>query len=333
MVPPDQVTLDMILRVLTPGFLEDVASLVIDSVLYGVYVVLFTVSLYSISRKFSQQRITTLIALSATLAMFGSSTYMWATRAVVCARYYDFRVVRNDTGVWALPSELSTARADDVRAGMFMFSFIIGDGVLAWRTSVLSSRNKPVTFICTVIWLAMFCSALSAIVIAAKFKLGKDDLTGTLIDAGWCISLALNILCTTLLGPYKPRSHSRATKTLAGHGGPTSAARTLGVLVIAGLLYVLLSLPRIILIVLNYGIPPDARIAPALEYAAMIGNEVPNQLVGLFPTTVTALIFWESTVFEPSVPSIESAGTVSIRFASTRGDGRMRNASFDTEES
>ncbi|KZV82167.1 hypothetical protein EXIGLDRAFT_843989 [Exidia glandulosa HHB12029] len=330
MVPPDQVTLDMLLRDITPGFLEGIASLVIDSILYGIYIILFTVSLYSISRRFAKQRITTLITLSATLAMFGSSTYMWATRAVVCASYYDFQVIRNDTGVWVLPSELSTARADDVRGGMFTFSFIIGDGVLAWRTSVLLSRNRPVTFICAVMWLAMFCSALSAVVLAAKFKLGRDDLTGKLIDGSWCISLALNILCTTLLGRIA-WSHSRATKTLTEHGGPTSASRTLGVLVIAGLLYVFLSLPRIIVVVLDY-ISPDARIAPALEFAAMIGNEVPNQLVGLFPTAVTALLFWESTVFEPRVPSMQSAGTVSIRFATTRGDGRMRDASFDTAE-
>ncbi|KZV84827.1 hypothetical protein EXIGLDRAFT_776137 [Exidia glandulosa HHB12029] len=318
--PPAPPTTDEILPLLIPAIMRDVASLTAQSVLYGMYLIVFTVAIYNLLqashlgevakiliplRRRKAQGAWMVLTVSISAA-FIISTFLWASNvAVLWQRMNTVFVGTEGTIIDRIDlANSSTEKVRYMNDVMFVISYIIGDAVIAWRIFILSQRMVWVSAVMGALWLATGFGLIGCLV---HSDFPSSDLLPRLCtnfeNVSWVISLIFNGLATVLLARLA-RSHRKASMVINSKKR-SKVDRVLSILVVSGVVYFILGVPRLSSFA-NQTLNP---LPSNLSYATQIIEAMLYQLVGLYPTMVTAFLFYESKLFAGTSTTSGSGAT------------------------
>ncbi|EJD43896.1 hypothetical protein AURDEDRAFT_137608 [Auricularia subglabra TFB-10046 SS5] len=288
MSSPPPTTDDLLPRLMT-AIMRDIASIIAQSVLYGTYLIVFSVASYNFLKRRNVQRFALAFA-AITLATFTISTFLWASNIAVLVQRLDLVFVHTDENILVRikQANVSTAKMRYMSDVMFVVSYLIGDAIIAWRILVLSQWVLWTTILMFVLWLGSFATGFGLIgcLVHADFALTGDlpQLCTNLENSSWVISLVFNGMATLLLARIAWASN------MTDASKKSKVKRVLHVLVVSGCIYFLLGLPRLT----SFANPSLNPLPSNVSYATQIIEAMLYQLVGLYPTAVTAFLFYES---------------------------------------
>ncbi|KZV87948.1 hypothetical protein EXIGLDRAFT_773162 [Exidia glandulosa HHB12029] len=237
---------DEILPAISPDIIHDIAALVTMSVFYGIYFILAVFAIYALLKR---RQWTSQVIACVVLAMFGISTFLWASNVSVLVQRLDI-VLGSTRGPLAFRLSYANEATEKVRYMddlMFMILYLIGDAFLAWRIVMLRRRTIWVFGLFSVLWLGIFGSVTGLVgcLIHTNFP-SPDDLPHActnLSNAAWVLSLILNATSTGIIA-YVAWTYRRTVGNLLGTAR-TQVDGVLTTLVVSGVAYLLLGLPRL----------------------------------------------------------------------------------------
>ncbi|KZV85201.1 hypothetical protein EXIGLDRAFT_775790 [Exidia glandulosa HHB12029] len=308
--PPDE-----ILPKVALAFTRNLASLSAQSVLYGMYVITFSIAFISLVRR--RGELPCLLLTIATVIMFGLSTFFWASSVSVFVDEMQLILgaTYGDLSTRILDSNARTLKVRYSGDILFAFSYIIGDAVMAWRILVISRWRLFPSVALIGLWLGTTAMGLGLFGCVIHANWPPDaDLPGLCTQMGnvaWVLSLAFNGLATTLLARIA-WSHRKSATLISSSRRTTKVMRVLEILVVSGVIYFLLGVPRLTDFAKLTLSPFTTRLTMATQVIEdMLGqlvvrqsNRAPpvyrsdaSETKGLYPTAVTTFLFYESQVF------------------------------------
>ncbi|KZV88805.1 hypothetical protein EXIGLDRAFT_696317 [Exidia glandulosa HHB12029] len=238
----------------------------------------------------------------AMVALFTISTFLWSSNIAVLVKRVNIVFVDREGN---LLSRLQLANSSTelqryMNDVIFTVAYLIGDALIVWRIIILYQRQRVIAFSMLLLWLGAATTGVGLFGCLVQAKFPESDalprLCTNLENASWTISLILNAVGTALLARLAWKS-----SRLISENRYTKADRVLCTLVTAGLIYFILGLPRLTAFANQSLNPLPSNVSFATQViAAMLDN-----IVGLYPTAVTAVLFYESKIFESQtrVPS------------------------------
>ncbi|KAJ7871887.1 hypothetical protein B0H14DRAFT_2723335, partial [Mycena olivaceomarginata] len=197
-----------------------------------------------------------------------------------------------------LPRAESEASVIPALEAIFMFSVIIGDGVVIWRTWAIYQRRLLAILMPSILLLGLFSSVVIDTICYNNPLPGVEPIcpwTGLIF---WTLSIATNITCTIMIG-FKAWQHRKMMRelNLSGTHSRTSTERILSLLVESGFIYIFLWATEII-VWLNY-----SRDSP-LNYAFEVISPMGNQIAGMYPTLIIVIVNFRRTFWEEGTARI-----------------------------
>lgn len=302
MSSPPPTTDDLLPRLMN-AIMRDIASIIAQSVLYGTYLIVFSVASYNFLKRRNVQRFA-LVFAAITLATFTISTFLWASNIAILVQRLDIISFRTNENILLRikQANVSTAKMRYMSDVMFVVSYLIGDAIIAWRILVLSQWVIWTTILMFVLWLGSFATGFGLVgcLVHADFALSNDlpQLCTNLENTSWVISLVFNGMATLLLARIAWLLRRASLMTDASK--KSKVKRVLHVLVVSGCIYFLLGLPRLT----SFANPSLNPLPSKVSYATQIIEAMLYQLVGLYPTAVTAFLFYESKVLTDNTASL-----------------------------
>ncbi|EJD43881.1 hypothetical protein AURDEDRAFT_166940 [Auricularia subglabra TFB-10046 SS5] len=318
-------TTDEILPILIPAVMRDLVSLVAQSVLYGCYLVCVATTLYHLlnPRKRQGRRVGFVIAV--TLVMFVISTFHWASHFAVLIRRLRIVFLRTDGTISSriTRANLSTVKLLYLNDILFLVLYITGDAAMACRVFILQDRAAWPTAVMALLWAGSLGTGLGFVGCIAHKDLParNEQLCTRLQTASWLVSLLLNGVVACFLAQIA-RTHKRSVRVL-GLKTASLASQTLNVLATAGFAYVLLGLPRMT----QFANQSRNPLPTAVSFANEVIGSMLLQLVGLYPTCVSAVLFY--TARASGDPSITAADTSCDAVPLALGPGHRASALGD----
>jgi len=265
-----------------------------------------------------------LILTSAIFVMFTLSTYCWASTLSVLIFRINLVLMQSSMGDlyhrFTVASNSTTAVIRAMQHWMFSLNYLVGDALIAWRVSVIYQRSLKVTLGLVGIWLGTLSCVLGFFVCTAKADYGiGSDIPQSCSDwetSAWLVSLVFNSIATFLL--FLVARQNRKRTRMIDARRKTKVDRVLHILVVAGIVYVLIGLPRLSDFA-NQTLEP---FPTKVTFATQIISDVGDQVVGLYPTAVTVLLMYEKMIFGDSVmthATREDGSLAPMEFHATNG--------------
>ncbi|KAF7367199.1 hypothetical protein MSAN_00980200 [Mycena sanguinolenta] len=183
--------------------IRDVAALTVESVFCGVYSIFFVVAMYSICRRGLRSLRAILMSL-VMVFLFSASVAHWAFDCHVTFKNIHSLYIAD------IPLLDRADLADDINEKydhlqelFFDFSVILADAVLIWRTwAVYQGRLVAIAMPCALLLTGFVFALIDS---TCNVYDGATPLPGSRICAPapflvWGLSLAINIICTLLIG-------------------------------------------------------------------------------------------------------------------------------------
>ncbi|KZV84021.1 hypothetical protein EXIGLDRAFT_776976 [Exidia glandulosa HHB12029] len=182
-----------------------------------------------------------------------------------------------------------------------LVQYLIGDTLIVWRMAALRQWPRWVMHIMFTVWLGTLVCGVTAIgCLSQSFVPNLTDqrilrLAFVFEDISWVSSTVFNFLAVALLAHLA--LHHRRNSRLISPTNKTTVDRVLAVLATCGAVYVVLGIPRLTTIG-NAAQSFDKSSARdrAQSTASQIIECMLYQLVCLYPTAVTAVLFYSSKV-------------------------------------
>ncbi|KZV90354.1 hypothetical protein EXIGLDRAFT_770921 [Exidia glandulosa HHB12029] len=292
-MPTDDIpSTDTILPLLTPLIVQEIITMITQSTLFGAYFALEIFAMYHLLRKGKGAQS---VIAGAIFAMFATSTFLWGSNVAVLIQQINIVLgSRKDPIVF----RLSTANAstqklrymDDI---MFFVLYLIGDAVMAWRIVVLQRWNIRIIVILTMLWLGTLSAGTGLVgcLVHTNFP-SPDDLPKTCTNLGntaWLLSLVFNAICTCILA--RTTWVYRRTVGSMLNRKRTRVDRVLVTLVVSGVLYFLLGLPRLA----TFANPNLSPFPSKITFGVGLIELSLYQVVGIYPTVVIVVLLLDSS--------------------------------------
>ncbi|KAJ7320742.1 hypothetical protein DFH08DRAFT_890117 [Mycena albidolilacea] len=294
--------------------LQDAFGVIWETVLITAYGVFFAVAIYSIFWKGLKSR-GSIAMLCAIVSLYASSLTLWALDVTIWVQDTHIAFMSNST--IPLPDRKGLVNGnhhdlDTQQTALHLFNVMIADSVVLWRAWVLYPRALWIVSIPCVMLVLTFSVGVVQILCRFAFTIHQlPDLSGgsrvcVVSNLPWAFSLATNVTCTILIG-YRAWQHRRTMKALGivRHSQRMSADKVLSILVESGLIYCLLWLTQV------YN---DVKFGPASRtnaeiYIFWLFNGIGNQMLGMHPTLIIAIVNFKQTIWETdTVSTIQFAG-------------------------
>ncbi|KZW03190.1 hypothetical protein EXIGLDRAFT_725651 [Exidia glandulosa HHB12029] len=311
------------------GVVQDMSAVISGTGLYGVYLVLICVSTYSIMRQnWRRPTAASIVLLVGTVTMFMISTYLWAVNVGVLVRRIRLALVEVGRGPLATRLSLANTTTARIRYStdlLFIFEYLIGDAIIAWRVFVLYRWAPWVIAILVPIWLGSLATGLGLLGCLSQndFALGAQlpKLCPDLENASWTISLALNAISTVLMAriAWNRRKETQHPQYTGPRKQRSKVDRVLSILVVSGLVYFILGISRLTAFA-NSSLNP---LPGKVSFANEIIEFMFDQLVGIYPTAVTVFVLNESSIF---------GSALSSTFVGTHSEGLSQSIHFKTKQ-
>ncbi|KAF7294032.1 hypothetical protein MKEN_01449500 [Mycena kentingensis (nom. inval.)] len=256
------------------------------AVAWGVYAVLFVVSVLLVVRKGVQGSTPRQVLLFSTCFMFTAST---ALAGVDTAIY----LVQFSGGDY-LPTSTKLQLACEV---LFDSLFLMGDTIVIWRTWAICADRKSFIAAPLTVWFGGFACLFSLICVSIRNGVSSGwtvgvydtDTTLHLSLATAALSAATNFFCTVFISvkAWRRRDIFRRQISRDASGPATRTHKIMSVLVESGLIYLAIWMVAMLNFYLNWN-------APVLQ--AMLRGGI-DMVMGLYPTLIIALVHIDYTVW------------------------------------
>ncbi|KAH7099382.1 hypothetical protein BKA62DRAFT_310718 [Auriculariales sp. MPI-PUGE-AT-0066] len=303
---PPSFTTEEILPLLIPSVIRDIASLITQSIFYGMYLAAFAVAVYSICKQ-RRSGLSALVLASSTLALFAIATFLWGSDVAILVRRLDivFNQTDNDMLTRIVRANSSTAKLRYMNDVMFVIAYLIGDAVIAWRILILWQWELFTVIGLSLLWLGSTATGFGMIGCIVKNDFPSSSLLpktcSNLGNSSWTISLVFNAVSIGLLA-WITSTH-RAGSRVIREKRKSKIDRVLSLLVIAGIVYFIIGVPRLT----SFANPSLNPTWTRLSFATQVIESSLYQLVGLYPTALTACLMFES--HSASSYGIETTGS------------------------
>lgn len=264
-----------------------------QSIVYGVYAMLFMLSTYILLHRGFQSRANVAL-LSATTVMFIVST----AYLILCVVITILELTQTGNQRYAHTLDQLTVAQVYVPA----INSAISDAVVIWRAWVLWEDNRKVMIVPLVLLVgsiaAMCTSAGYAICTFVVHDLSSSNHCNLMAMPtemiAWVLSLATNVATTCLIA-YKAWEHRQFIKINFDHGTVKSKAQgILSLLVESGTIFCIL---WIIGISTNASFMVNSRLTKALSAGDAIADTSEIHLMGIYPTIIILLVTFQKTVW------------------------------------
>ncbi|KAJ7064607.1 hypothetical protein C8F01DRAFT_770294 [Mycena amicta] len=174
----------------------NIAGVVAECVIYGIFLVLFCGGMYLRISRFDSQRgdLWWNPVVICTVAIFLICTAHWSLTLT--------RFLRAFTGshgsalaYYCRPNDL----LQSVNAAITIVSLWFGDALIIHRLWVIWERNAKVTAIPTLCWLGLVGSGISAIVAISKHLHYNNGVTSAFLPVNWLLRIITNVYCTAFI--------------------------------------------------------------------------------------------------------------------------------------
>ncbi|KAF9263173.1 hypothetical protein L218DRAFT_987793 [Marasmius fiardii PR-910] len=322
--PVSQETQSVIFDGLGTYFVVNLAGVVSETGLWGIYLVLFSWAVKLQLKQTKMKNKSNILILVVTWILFLSSTALWAmnvSQLTLATQGFFFRYPE----LGLLDRWLSLN--DDIRGfglpmeALFLVNMIVGDSVVIWRAWVLCQNNRlhKLVYIPIVMLLASFVFTVIALNCLASNGYGDQSP----IPQGsktcrwsqpiaWGISLLTNAVSTTLIA-IRAWQHRQFLRRNFG-GRKTRSEKILLILVESGFIYCLFWLTQ-----LNLFFDRD-RGRNFVTFLSVFLNAVGDQISGVYPTCIIILVNmqrsmseFDSTVQMSTLPSPSNSDPSSRR--------------------
>ncbi|KAH7099388.1 hypothetical protein BKA62DRAFT_310807 [Auriculariales sp. MPI-PUGE-AT-0066] len=290
---------------------RDMLGVVAGSVLYGLYILVFLLAGYTIVRKRRTRLANQLIGLS-TLAMFIISTFLWAQS--IWTLWFRMNTSFRNEGPVNLSDRVRLANTETVHIRfvadfMFTISFLLGDAVIGWRILTIWQWHLIATIVLGTLYLATLATGFGFIgcITHAKFPSSANvpPLCTRFFNYQWVMSIAFNIATTILIAilAWQQRRSNRLVEKRR-----TNVDRVLMFLVVTGIIYIIISAPRLSSFH-NTSLQPFPSAFTNVEQTIEMCL---YQIVNLYPTAVTATLSYFTRI-DDTKKTMETAATAGMR--------------------
>ncbi|KZV82444.1 hypothetical protein EXIGLDRAFT_843707 [Exidia glandulosa HHB12029] len=315
---PEDTPTDQVLPVEILPVMRDFVSVFTESVFFGIYIAIYPVAMYHLLKRTRTKRSSWPIAAVITV-MFLISVYQWSSAVgIVMQREVTMFLHTEGTMVQRIRlANAQTTKPSYASELLFVQQFILGDAVIAWRLLVIHNWARWLFVILASLWLGTVATGFGLIGCLAHAEFPIYDsprLCTELENVSWLLSLTFNGFATVMFA-LLARSHRKMSRVL-DEKRKTKVDRVLMVLVISGIIYFILGLPRLS----SFANPSILPFFSRLTWATEVIESALDQIVGIYPTAVTAFLFYESKMFSsPSAASYDGTGQshtlTTLRFA------------------
>ncbi|KAG7097992.1 hypothetical protein E1B28_005300 [Marasmius oreades] len=284
-------------------FVVNLAGVVSETGLWGIYLVLFSWAMkLQLTRSKLRNRANILIIV-VTLALFLSSTALWAmnvSQLTMAIRGFFFKYP--DLGLL----DRWLAFNDDIRGfglpmeALFLINMLVGDSVVIWRAWVLCQNTRLQKFVYVPIVMLLACVVFTAIGLDCLSSNGYHE--QSTIPAGskacrwgqpiaWGISLATNAVSTSFIA-IRAWQHRQLMKLNFG-ARKSRSQKVLIILVESGFIYCLFWMTQLNLF---FGREPKRNF---VNFLCIFLNAIGDQISGVYPTCIIILVSMHCSMSEP----------------------------------
>ncbi|KIJ41129.1 hypothetical protein M422DRAFT_68402 [Sphaerobolus stellatus SS14] len=279
-------------------FIFKVVRIAVETVCYGVYILLFSLSTSILwQRIIVKKSVAARILLFVTLFMFMACTLFLALDIIDIIRRLQIILLDNPT--MSFQDKLTHANFALVKyvwTGelLFIFMLVFGDSIVVWRTWALYRGSEYYLILPVLTWTGSAVAAFFELGcdIHAKFSLENKDPSAGSIGPDSCaradtisfsLSYATNIICTLLIG-FKIWQYRRSMRDfLESARRKTQVEKILILLVESGVIYLGIYTFQALPI---YGQSFNSRSLVAVEAV----NAIVQQAIGMYPTAIVVLV-------------------------------------------
>ncbi|KAJ7275090.1 hypothetical protein C8J57DRAFT_1466926 [Mycena rebaudengoi] len=282
-------------------YLSGTGQLMAMAAAYGIYALLFSLSVVLLIRKGIRNCMPRQILLVSTCLMFTASTALAAVdTAIYIVQISVTDYIRTSNGL-QLSCEI-----------LFDSLFLMGDAVVLWRTWTLCEDRRVLVIFPMTLWLGGIACLLTLIGYAAHNGSSSDwtigvydtDLTNHLSMSTAALSAATNFFSTLLISWKAWQHRSMLKRNTDRRGTATRVQKILSLLVESGFFYFTLW----VIAMLNFYLVWDAPVLQAMLRGLY------DMIIGMYPTVVIIIVsldytFWDSSRSDSSLaPMLGSTG-------------------------
>ncbi|KZV87108.1 hypothetical protein EXIGLDRAFT_724059 [Exidia glandulosa HHB12029] len=288
--------------------------------LYGVYVLLISISLSVLLRQRRCQTSRSLVVVM--VSMFAISTFLWISTTVTLI--IRIKITLIGTTLRTMDERLQLANASTTKLSyaanmVFLVNCLIGDSMLTWRVHTLCTKMRLVVSFLGAILLAMLAVTVGYLICSTKAGIpaGRSLQPPTCPNiwfSGLVISAVLNTVATALLVILAWRHRQLTSQTWSRK---TEVDRVLAILAICGLVY-------LVFFIAGNLVPYYLPATPVSLGLGTVGNNAFYQLTGMYPNAVTVLATRHEVIFGavPTDSDVAAIRSASIHFRpNTASDG------------
>ncbi|KAJ7812301.1 hypothetical protein B0H14DRAFT_3150384 [Mycena olivaceomarginata] len=278
--------------------LQDTFGVIWETALITAYGVFFAVAVYSIFWKGLKSR-GSIAMLCAIVSLYASSLTLWALDVTTWVQDTHIAFMSNST--IPLPDRKGLVNGNlhglaTQQAALYLFNVVVADSVVLWRAWVLYPRALWMVSIPCVMLVLTF--SLGVVQILCRFAFNIHQLPGlsggsrvcVVSNLPWAFSLATNVACTILIG-YRAWQHRRTMKALGIVRHPRR-----------------MSADKLTQIYNYVKFGPASRTNAGI-YIYWLFNGIGNQMLGMYPTLIIAIVNFKQTIWETdTVSTIQFAG-------------------------
>ncbi|KZV87946.1 hypothetical protein EXIGLDRAFT_751960 [Exidia glandulosa HHB12029] len=273
---------DVILPLITPLIVQDIITMITQSILFGAY---FALEIFAIYHLLKGKGAQSLIA-GAIFAMFVISTFLWGSNLAVLIQRIN--IVLGSRKDWiGFRLSIANASTQKLRYMDDIMFFVL------WRIVVLQRWNMRTIVTLAMLWMGTLSAGTGLVgcLIHTNFP-SPDDLPKTCTNLGntaWLLSLTFNAICTGILA--RMTWVYRRTVGSMLNRKRTRVDRVLVTLVVSGVLYFVLGLPRLA----TFANPSLSPFPSNITFGIELIELSLYQVVGIYPTAVVVVLFLDSS--------------------------------------
>ncbi|KAF9257905.1 hypothetical protein L218DRAFT_1005605 [Marasmius fiardii PR-910] len=279
--------------------LLDIVNMLVASLFYGVYVVLFSMAILILWYTSSSLLSIHLHSFMFVAMFILSGFYFWANTALFMASIQNVLISDIGSSLAAKHSAFGqrVTKLNDVMDAILPLEIFIGDAIVFWRTWSLCGVNRKLVYIpllCLVGTTACSFAYLGCYAQSNWLAYAPDTCTSIKISA-LSLSMVTNIAGVLVIG-YRLWLYRQAVgKYLEGCKQQTRVEKILVLLLETGVIYSLLWVVQLILLLVPT--PPTfaGKVVHQIVTAACV------QLVGIYPTLLVVLVYLQRSMWDTAM--------------------------------
>ncbi|KAJ6549667.1 hypothetical protein B0H19DRAFT_1159557 [Mycena capillaripes] len=289
------------------------AQLMAMAVAWGIYALLFSMSVFFVIQKGIPDSTPRQILLFSTCLMFTASTALGSLDTAI----YLVQFSLEDS----IPTSNKLQLACEI---LFDSLFIMGDTIVLWRTWMLCPDQKLLVFVPITLWFGGLSCMLSLIAVALKngesstWTIGVYDAPTSLhlSMSTACLSAATNFFSTILISWNAWQRRASFNPSVVG-GTNSRVSKIMSLIIQSGFIYFVLWVIEVLNFYVNWKVP---NLQAALRGAY-------DMIIGIYPTLIIIVVHLDYTFWDCTSTSVKTSGTAvfSTIAPSMRSAPRMRS--------